>query len=156
MYEPLLTIHSYLRWVLLGLFVAVLVVAVGGWRRGGAWGSRESRLSLALVITLDLQLLLGLLLYMGISPITAAAFRDAGAAMKDGVLRFWMVEHVFLVTVAATCAHLAKIFVGKASSDHLRFKRASQGFGVALLIVLAAIPWPGLSYGRPLLRGILG
>ena len=50
-----------------------------------------------LMIALDLQMLLGLLLYGMLSPFTRQAMQDFGAAMRDSTLRFWAVEHLTMM-----------------------------------------------------------
>jgi hypothetical protein len=35
-----------------------------------------------------------------------------------------------------------------------RFKSAAIFYGLAILIMLAAIPWPGMAAGRALFRGL--
>ncbi|MEY2637389.1 MAG: hypothetical protein RLZZ197_1867 [Bacteroidota bacterium] len=46
------------------------------------------------MISLHTQLLIGLVLYLALSPVTTAAFADFGAAMKDSATRLILVEHV--------------------------------------------------------------
>ena len=126
-YTLVLFVHSWWRWVVLALMLAVLL-------RG------DGRLRVAMVGAVDVQLLLGLSLYLFLSPFTKAFF--AAPTMKQPHLRFFGVEHIFGMLVAVTLVH-----VGSRKRRHLR------GFTLAaLLIMLASIPWPFLVYGRPLWR----
>ena len=104
-------------------------------------------------MTLDLQFLLGLLLYGVLSPITWAAFHDIGAAMKDSIARFWTVEHAFGMIVAIALAHIGRSRVHKTGYDGRRHKLSAIFFTLALLIILASIPWPSLAHGRPCCDG---
>ena len=45
---------------------------------------------------------LGLLLYVGLSPDVALAFANPAAAMRDPVLRFFFVEHLAGMLIAVT------------------------------------------------------
>ena len=85
MYGLVLLIHSWLRWAVVaaGLFAVV---------RGG---TREGAAGKWFTLVLDIQILLGLLLYFVLSPFTRNALSDFGAAMGSSQLRFWAVEHVF-------------------------------------------------------------
>lgn len=150
-YAGVLVIHSWLRWlvILLGLF-AFVRAAVGA-ATGKAWTPADDRAGAWFARILDLQFLFGLALYVFLSPITHAAFGNIGAAMKDKVARFWSVEHVVGMFVAVALVHVGQIQGRK--TDSLRRHRVVAGFfALALVIILASIPWPALPYGRPLLR----
>jgi hypothetical protein len=55
---------------------------------------------------MDVQLLIGFLLYLFFSPMTTGALRDFGSAMGNSVLRFYAVEHLFGMVVAVIIAHV--------------------------------------------------
>lgn len=155
MHEILLFIHSYTRWLVVFLFVVVLVLAFRGWLGRQPWQPRDGYLGLGLIAAVDLQLLMGLFVYL-VSPIIKAAFGDMGAAMKTGAIRFFVVEHLLLMLIAAGIAHTTKVLINKVKDDSTRQRRAAIGYGISFLVLLAGIPWPFFSYGRPLLRGMTG
>ena len=101
---------------------------------------------------LDLQVLLGLLLYFVFSPLTKAALSDFGGAMSDPLMRFWAVEHGFGMIIGVALAHAGMSRARKAATDTMRHKRVAVFFILALIAILAAIPWPGRVYVRPLFR----
>lgn len=133
-----------------GAGVFVRAMAGRGARR--EWTAADDRASLWFVIAIDLQLLIGLALYAGLSPITGAAFADFGAAMGNPVLRFWAVEHAFGMVVAVALVHIGRVRLRKAEPGR-RHKVAALFFGLALLAVILSIPWPGMPAARPLVRG---
>ena len=152
MYGTVLLIHSLIRWlvVLTGLLASVR--AISGWRSRRPWTLPDERAGFWFILSLDLQFLLGLLLYGLLSPITRKAFADFGGAMHDSILRFWAVEHAFGMIVALALAHIGRSRVHKNGNDTQRHKLAAIFFTLALLIILVSIPWPNLPHGRPLLR----
>ncbi|HXH06795.1 MAG TPA: hypothetical protein VNI83_09420 [Vicinamibacterales bacterium] len=152
MYAAALLLHSWLRWLVLGAGLLAVGRALGGRAKGRAWGPHDDRAGRLFGLTLDIQMLLGLLLYFVLSPVVSAARADIGAAMRTSALRFWLVEHLVAMTLAVVLVHLGRARVRRALSDRQRFTRAAVYFGLALLLVLASIPWPGLPYARPLLR----
>ena len=152
MYSVALVLHNGLRWVALLLLVAAVVRAISG-RGGRTWSNADDDLGKWLVIAMDLQFTIGLLLYVALSPITQAAFNDFGAAMANAQLRFYAVEHAFGMTVALALVHIGRVKIRKASGDHRRHTLAAVCYGLALVILLGSIPWPGMAAGRPLLRG---
>jgi hypothetical protein len=151
MYIAVLALHSWLRW---GALIAG-VLAVASLASSKSTDSRSvdgDRWSLFFMIALDLQLLLGLMLYLFISPNTTALFRDFGSAMRDPVARFWAVEHVTLMFVAIIAAHVGRVLGRKATSPASGRSKMLVAFVIALVAIMAATPWPGMRAGRPLFR----
>ena len=153
MYLLTLALHSLLRWVVLAVGLMAVVRAVAGLRGRRQWTPADDRAGQLFVSALDLQLLLGLALYFILSPITDNVFQDFGGAMGNAVLRFWAVEHVFGMVIGVALAHVGRVRVRKTADAARRHKLAAIFFGLALVAILAAIPWPGTPAGRPLFRG---
>lgn len=152
MYRILLTIHSWDRWIVLLLGIALVGSAKLIWLfRRGEWDRTNDRLSLFFIISADIQLLLGISLY-ALTPYFSAFTSDPGAAMGNAVTRFWAMEHGFGMIVAIALAHVARVAVKKAPASLAKAKRATWLFGIAVLIMLITTPWPFMPYGRPLLR----
>ena len=137
MYSLTLLLHSWLRWIVLLLGL----IAVARARASSRSGIRDS-VAVLFTIAIDVQFLLGLLLYTLLSPMTRAAMQNMGAAMHAGAIRFWVVEHPFAMILALVFAHLGKS----------RPRRSALFFAIAVLLLLAGMPWPGLPYARPLFR----
>ena len=152
MYGIVLTLHSLLRWVVLLTGLLAAARGITGWRSRRPWTLADERAGFWFILTLDLQFLLGLLLYALLSPLTRAAFSDFGAAMKDSIIRFWAVEHVFGMLIGLALAHIGRSRVHKTSDDGRRHRLVAIFFTLALVAILASIPWPSLPHGRPLLR----
>jgi hypothetical protein len=150
-YAAVLFIHSWLRWIVVLTGTAAVVRAVVGAATGKPWTATDDRAGFWFSITLDVQFLLGLILYVFLSPFTHAAFSDFGGAMKNSVQRFWAVEHFVGMLVAIGLVHIGRARARKTDSLR-RHKVAAIFFGLALVVILASIPWPGTPYGRPLLR----
>ena len=157
MYNVVLTAHSWLRWAALiaGVVATLMVImnrpGTAGRGSGGA-GDGADRWGLFFTIALDLQTLLGLLLYFALSPTTRAVFGDFGAAMRDPAARFWAVEHVSMMMAAVVLAHLGRVLARKARTPAARRTRLLVSFGLATIAMVAATPWPGMASGRPLFR----
>ena len=146
LYTIVLFLHSWLRWIVVLLALIAGAAAFRGWLIGGEVRPLHRRLNLAYVASLHAQLLLGLLLYFVLSPVTRTAFADFGAAMKDATLRFWAVEHLSLMLLAVVVATVASALSKRADGDRARHRRAALGFLLSLLLLLAGIPW-GLREG---------
>jgi hypothetical protein len=150
MYATLLVVHSLLRWVVLLSALVALLRAFGGWTGGRQWTPADDKAGKFFVLFFDIQVLIGLLLYVGFSPVTQAAFRDFGAVMGDSVMRFWAVEHIFGMLIAVALAHIGRVRVRKLSHASARHRTAAVFFGLAVLVMLLTIPWPFVPAARPL------
>ena len=71
-------------------------------------------------------MLLGLLLYFVFSPLTKAALGDFAGAMKDPLMRFWAVEHVFGMVIGVALAHVGHV-AGQAGGDRRDAAPARRG-----------------------------
>ncbi|MFO7301240.1 MAG: hypothetical protein DIU54_002365 [Acidobacteriota bacterium] len=153
MYVTLLVIHSLLRWIVLVAAVIAIARAWSGWTAGRAWTAVDDRVGRQFLLFFDLQFLVGLLLYAVFSPLTRAAFTDFGAAMRDSVLRFFAVEHIFGMVVALALAHIGRGRLRRLTDDTARHRTMAIFFTLALVIMLVTIPWPFMPAGRPYFRG---
>jgi hypothetical protein len=145
MYTFVLVLHSWLRWI-------AIAAGVGATAAASRPGAGSERSGLLFMISMDVQMLLGLLLYAFLSPTTAAIFRDFGAAMKDPVARFWAVEHVTMMVAAVILAHVGRVLGRKAATPGARRTRQLICFGLSTVLMIAGTPWPGTRGGRPLFR----
>ena len=146
-YLPLLALHGVLRWLALAVALAAIAVAFSGWSGAKPAGGSLRRFSLLFVIVMDVEFLLGLLLYFGASPITRAALANLGAAMKQHEPRFFAVEHSLLMFLAVICVHLGAALARKGRSDAMKYRGPAIAYSISLLLMLGGIPW-----WRPLLR----
>lgn len=142
-----LILHSLVRWAIVIVGIVALVRAVMGARGGRPWTQLDDRLGLIFTSAMDLNLLLGLLLYFLFSPVTKSALQDMGAAMGNSGLRFFAVEHALLMIIAVVVAHIGRSRAKKATADAGKFKQTAIFFGIALVLVFLAIPWPFLATG---------
>jgi len=141
MYTGFLMFHSILRWILLVSLAITLVKYIIGWMGNHPWKKTDNILGVVFTSLMDLQLLSGLVLYFFLSPVTKLAMSDFGAAMKDAGLRFHAVEHLSMMLIAVVLVHIGRAKSKKAKIDSGKFKIATIFFLIALVLMLAAIPW---------------
>lgn len=150
MYTPTLFIHSLLRWLVLAAGFWAVVRALLGLLGGKPWTAADDKAGRLFTMSMDVQLLIGLLLYGVLSPITRAAFADMGAAMRSGELRYWAVEHIAMMLIAVGLVHVGRSRSRKGTTPRARHRSAVIFFALALAALAAAIPWPFSSNARPL------
>jgi hypothetical protein len=152
MYAAVLLLHSWLRWFVLLFALLALGRAIAGAAGRRPWLPADDRAVRLFARALDLQFLLGLLLYFVLSPITRAALSDFGGAMQVAVTRFWAVEHVFGMLAGVALTHIGHKRVQRIQDPVRKHRVAAIFLALALIAIAAAIPWPGTPYGRPLFR----
>jgi len=152
LYSIALFLHSWNRWLILVAGIIVVAAAIKGLSSKSDYTSFQKRWSLVFLSSLHLQLLVGLLIYIFLSPITALAMSDFGAAMKDSVLRFWAVEHTFVNIIAIGLAQTGSILVKQRNDSAGKNKRTLIWTGIALFLILAMIPMGMMGVERPWFR----
>ena len=153
MYSAFLLIHSLLRWVVIIVGFIVIARAIGGITARRDWGEADTAGVRWFGISLDVQFLIGLLLYVWLSPFIRDAWADMGATMRNAPLRFFAVEHVTGMVIGLALAHVGNSRIRKAVDAAQKHKLAVIFFSLAMVVILLSIPWPGMPGGRPLLRG---
>jgi len=137
----MLALHNAVRWLVL---IAGLWAVVRTWRgflQGSTWTSSDDKATRFFVIALDVQLLVGLLLYFAFSPLVRQAMGNMAAAMRDAPVRYFVVEHVVIMLVAIVLAHIGSARVKRASTDAAKFRTAAIFYGIAFAGVAGFVPW---------------
>jgi hypothetical protein len=146
LYPIVLAIHNFWRWIALLAVLAAVVVSLRGRVAAGRRIPVDNRVTTIAVLVMDVQLLLGLALFVGLSPLSRAMFTGPGAAMQNHDVRFFGMEHPFLMILATLAVHAGKFRARKpvAASG---FRTGTIWYALSLLLMLAGMPW-----WRPLLR----
>lgn len=140
-YTLFLHLHSVIRWVVLILAVIVTIKSMMGMFGNPAYGKLDNIFSAAYVGLMDLMFLIGLILYVFLSPITQSAFNDFGAAMSNASIRFWAVEHITVMILAIALAHIGRSKAKKTADVKKKYKFQAIFFGISFLLMLVGIPW---------------
>jgi len=139
----LLLVHSWWRWLVLLAGVVAVARMIAGSRKSSAWTPSDRRAVLVYVAALDLQVLLGVALFL-VSPRIASALHDVAAAMAAPDVRAMLVDHPVAMLVALVLAHAGSIAARKAPSDQARFDRGALLLGLSVVLILLGIPWSRL------------
>lgn len=146
-----MVLHNLIRWAVLLFGVWSVVGAISGLIGKRNYTSSDGQGNFLFMLSCDIQLLLGLILYF-----TNAWFdrlKDIGSHMKDAYIRFFVMEHGLTMIIAWILVHVGKTSVKRAATPAAKHKRALIFFGLALLLILASIPWPFReAIARPLYR----
>ena len=152
LYTITLYLHSWNRWAVLIAGAVVIYSAFRGLFSGSPYNNVSRKSLFYFVLTLHLQLIVGLLLYFVASPVTTHALSDFGAAMKDSTTRFWAVEHSFLNIIAIGVAQTGSILVKRKTADRDKHRLSLIWAGIALLLIIVMIPMGMMGVDRPWFR----
>lgn len=127
-----------LRWAVLLFGLITVLRALMGVSGKGAYTNSDNKMNLFFMISCDIQFLLGLILFFA---------KDWFDNLKhigtlDKYTRFFSLEHGAMMILAWIMVHVGRVAVKKALTPAAKHKRSLIWFGLALVIILAAIPWP--------------
>ena len=146
--------HNLLRWALVLFGLLTLITAARGLSGRKDFNSGDKRTALYLLISADLQLLIGLALYFmkGYNKMLAAG----GEVMKNAVMRFWAVEHGVTMIVAILLIHIGYSAAKGNKPAAKKFKTLFWCTLIAMILIAAMVPWPFRAPGiaRPWFPGM--
>lgn len=135
----LLLVHNGLRWLILpALLWAVFI----GWegRRHERPFHLSDRIAVSTVSVLShIQLLLGFWMYIE-SPVVKGFWAERSFQWADPL--FFSLIHFGLMVTAIVLITIGSALVKRKMEDQKKFTAILQYYGLALLIILIAIPWP--------------
>lgn len=149
----MLHLHSLLRWFIVLFALLTLIKGISGMSSKKAFTKGDKRWSLFLMICADIQLVLGLYLYFSKGWFDVL---KGGEAMSNKVYRFYSVEHLVGMLLGIILIHMGYSAAKNTKlPDAMRFKRMFWYTLVAVIVIMATIPWPGREgVGRGLLPGM--
>jgi hypothetical protein len=150
MYTTVLALHSWIRWIALVAGVGVTLAALRGKVQGES--SIADRWAMVAMMALDIQMLVGLILYLGLSPNMQEILNHFGESMRRADTRFWAVEHITAMFAAVALSHVGRVLARKAKDPATKRNRLLVTFGIATVLMLVGMPWPQRPGGRPLFR----
>jgi hypothetical protein len=149
-YKALLHLHNLTWWIILisGLWANFRV-----WRGHLAetpWTRRERLAGLVFSSALATQLLIGLTLYFN-SPIVQDLLAGKVVGADRLKATFFGIMHPLTMFTAVVLGQVGFSVAKRLSDDRRKYQMAAMCYTAALVVLLLAVPWPFLSYGRSLL-----
>jgi hypothetical protein len=133
-------IHSGLRWVALLLLVMAIFNALMR-KKSNLYEKKDKMINLFAMITLHVQLLIGLWLYF-ISPKVQFVDKWMSSETAKGMYRFFNLEHFLMMLVAIVLITIGRKKAEKSTTIADKHKKILVWYTIVLLIIIAAIPWP--------------
>jgi hypothetical protein len=154
-YALLRLVHGYWRWAVLAAAIVVFVRVIHGAHTRRAWTGDDDRAVKRFLSALDLQFLIGVILYFGFSPFWTALHQTFAETMRSPVARFFGIEHQAAMLLATIAAHAGHERAKRAGNDLAKHRAMRAGMVIFFALALWAIPWPWRIFGRPLFRTTL-
>jgi cytochrome bd-type quinol oxidase subunit 2 len=130
-YTILKSAHSGWRYVVFILLVAAIIQALAGWFGNKTYSEGNRKLNVFTLISAHIQLVFGLILYF-ISPLTDLPSSEA-------IGRYWKMEHISMMILAIILITVGNARSKKVASGVAKHKNIAIFFGLALVIIVAAI-----------------
>jgi hypothetical protein len=156
MYNGLLHLHNLLRWVIIILGFIAIYKSFAGMRGNKLFTNSERKIGLFLMISAHITLLIGLYQWFagGLGWQNISSY-GVDAVMKDPVYRFFAIEHPAGMLIAIILITIGRGASKKNISDLAKHKRTFWFFLVAMIIILASVPWPfRVGIGKPWFPGV--
>lgn len=124
--DVLVGLHSLWRWVVLLVMVVALVRGLIGWLGKGTWSGNDRTLLLLATTAVDIQVLLGLIVYV--------------ARQSWGASAFIAYIHPLIMLIALAVFHIFSSRAKRADAPVAKHRMMAIGTFLALLLITAAIP----------------
>jgi hypothetical protein len=149
-FKATLHFHTLTAWIVVLSGLWALIRVYQGVLRRRPWTGHERLAGLVFSSALDTQVLIGLALYVQSS--TVRPLFVGGAAGPDRVAAsfFGMMHPLTMITAAVLC-QVGFSLTKRISDDRRKYRIAVVCYTAACVLLLAAVPWPFLSYGRSLI-----
>ncbi len=134
-------LHSGWRYVVLVLIILAIINAFSGWFGKNNYTPGNRKLNLFTLIAFHIQILIGLVLYF-VSP--KVRFDDMAMAMKDSISRYWTVEHILMMIIAAVLVTIGHSKSKKISESYKKHKTIAIFYTLAAIIVIVAVQMSGI------------
>ena len=150
----ILGLHSLLRWLIL-IFLVINIIR-SFVEADATYTPDDIKWNLRLLIVSHLTLLLGFIQYFfGTKVFIYFSDNSFSEIMKNSVMRFWAVEHITGMIIAVAIITISRGVTKKNDMpDSKKHKRQLLLYSLALVIIIASIPWPFRIADTPWFRGL--
>ena len=133
-------IHSYWAYLVLLMLIFAVLNAVLGLIKKREFTNKDIRIGLFTLIVSHIQLLIGLGWYF-MSPAYKALKMDSASVMGNSASRLLAIEHPLMMIIAIVLITIGWSKHKKKKEDSAKFTAFIIFYGLALVLVLARIPW---------------
>lgn len=152
MYTVLLFLHSIVRWLVLISLLYAVYRALRGYSARKPFSGADNAARHWTATFAHIQLLVGITLYTQ-SPVIKYFWKNFKTAVQQKDMAFFGLAHLLLMLTAIVLLTIGSAMAKRKSTDREKFRTMLIWFSIALLLILAAIPWPFSPFAsRPYIR----
>lgn len=141
MYETLLLLHTYTRWLVLGSLVYAICRGCRGYISKSIFNNTDNAVRHWTATIAHIQLLIGMLLYFK-SPTTGYFWAHFKETANNKEFLFFGVIHILLMLTAVVLITIGSAMAKRKLTDPEKFLTMARWFSIALIIIFISIPWP--------------
>jgi len=146
MYDILLHTHSILRWFVVLLLLATIVLSLKNWlTKSDVWQAPTTKIYTFNTIFLHLQLVIGFILFF-ISP----KMNFDGDWKANKIISFFTMQHVPSMILAIILITVGGAVAKRQASNTSKHKIIAIFSVIAAILILTNIPWPYKNVGAAL------
>ena len=134
-------LHSGWAYITLIILIFAVVNAIIGLNSKKEFTDKDLRISLFTLIVAHIQLIIGFIAFFVSAQFEYVLDNGMGAAMKEPVIRLFVVEHPLMMILAIVLITMGFSKHKKQNTDKGKFKTIALYYGLGLLFVLSRIPW---------------
>jgi hypothetical protein len=150
MYSTLIIAHSAFRWAVFISLIYSIIISWRGYVSKSGFSKSNNTIRHWTATIAHIQLMLGIVLYTQ-SPVVKFYFSDYPG--NEGEPFFFGITHIILMLIAVVIITIGSAKAKRAADAGTKFKTQLIYFGIALIVIFIAIPWPFSPLAsRPLIR----
>ncbi len=123
------------------ILIIAVFNAIIGFTSKKEFKAKDLRISLFALISAHTQLILGFIAYYTSIYYEQMRSLGMGEVMKNSELRKPLIEHPLLILIAIALITIGFSKHKKKTSDAAKFKTIAIYYAIALILILAVIPW---------------
>lgn len=152
MFETLTLYHSWLRWLILAFLLYSIYLAWRGIKTQSPFSKTDNFFRHWTATLFHIQLIIGIILYIK-SPTVSYFWGNFSQGIQHIEIAFFGLIHLLLMITVVVMITIGSVLAKRRQTDPEKFKTMLRWFGIALIILLIAIPWPFSPFAhRPLFR----
>lgn len=141
MYETVKILHSYWAYLVLLILALATLNALAKFFGNKEYHDKDLRISLFTLIVSHIQLLIGIVFFFVSDYLSIISETGMGQVMKNADLRDKIIEHPITMLIAIILITIGFSKHKKKVSSKGKFKTLAVFYTIALVLVLAKIPW---------------
>lgn len=133
------SVHTLISITFLVIAVWLVFRSVRGIRKNYPYTTLDKLLSYGFIITLYLQLIFGLILFVNPETVNGNYIPNVEGALKLASKRFWPIEHIVLMLFALFIANVGLIFSNQTPGGREKHRKVLIYYAIAVVMIAVSL-----------------